>query len=54
MGVIMQVYKDGITITIKDKDWQRYRELGFVQVQEKPNKPEPMVIEEEPKAKTKK
>ena len=50
----MQVYKDGITITIKDKDWQRYRELGFAQVQPKPNKPEPMVIKEEKETKKEK
>lgn len=50
----MQVYKDGITITIKDKDWQRYRELGFVQVQPKVNKPEPMVIKEEKETKKEK
>lgn len=49
----MQVYKEGITRTIKDKDWQKYRELGFVKVEPKPHKPEPMVVEE-PKAEAKK
>lgn len=51
----MQVYKEGITRTIKDKDWQKYRELGYAKVEPKAHKPEPMIVEEpkeEAKSKT--
>ena len=47
MGVFMQVYKDGITRTIKNKDWQKYRELGYIEVKPVEHKPEPMEIKEE-------
>jgi hypothetical protein len=37
----MQVYKDGIEKTIRDCDWQRYRELGYVEVGGKVEEPQP-------------
>lgn len=49
----MQIYKEGITRTIKDKDWQKYRELGYTEVKPKQHKPEPMVIEEQKEEKPK-
>lgn len=32
----MLVYKDGITRNIRETDWQRYKELGFVEVEATP------------------
>lgn len=36
----MLVYKDGITRNIRETDWQRYKELGFVEVEATPVKDE--------------
>lgn len=32
----MLVYKDGITRNISETDWQRYKELGFIEVEATP------------------
>lgn len=32
----MLVYKDGITRNIRETDWQRYKELGFIEVEATP------------------
>ena len=32
----MQVYKDGIEKTIRESQWQTYKEKGFIQVNTKP------------------
>lgn len=37
----MQVFKEGIEKTIRDCDWQRYRELGYVEVGGKVAEPQP-------------
>ena len=57
----MQVYKDGIERTIRDSEWQRYREWGFIQinvVEDKPEQDEIIEVDEytvsKPKAKAKK
>lgn len=59
----MQVYKDGIEKTIRESDWQRYKEWGYIQinvVEEKPEQDEIEVIDDyvvskpKPKAKPKK
>lgn len=44
----MLIYKDGITRTITNDEWQHFKAMGFVEVKEQ-HTPEPMVIEEEPK-----
>ncbi len=51
---MIKVRKDGITKHIVERDLQKFKDMGFEKVEVKPHKPEPMVIEEEPKAKTKK
>lgn len=33
----MKVYKEGIVKTIKENEWQRYRELGFVKIGDETN-----------------
>ena len=57
----MQVYKEGIEKTIRESEWQRYREMGFIQINVVEDKPEQDEIEEvdeytvsKPKAKSKK
>lgn len=42
----MLVYKDGITRTIDNGEWQHFKSMGFVKVEEKAHVPEPMEIEE--------
>lgn len=32
----MQVYKDGIERTIRETQWQNYKEKGYVQISSKP------------------
>ena len=39
----MQVYKEGIETTIKDKEWAEYSKRGYIQV----NKKEPQPIQED-------
>lgn len=46
---MIKVKKDGITKSVTKKDLQEYLDWGFKVIEEKPHKPEPMVIEE-PKA----
>lgn len=52
---MLKVRKDGITKFIPENEYQKYKDWGYVKLEEKLHKPEPMVIkEEEPKTKTKK
>ena len=54
---MLKVKKDGITKSIAKKDLQEYLDWGFKVVEDKPHKPEPMIVEdtkEEVKPKTKK
>lgn len=44
---MIKVRKDGITKFVTARDLQRFLDLGFVKLEEKPHKPEPMVIEEQ-------
>lgn len=53
----MLVYKDGITRNISETDWQRYKELGFIEVEatpvedELPEVPQDDEVEATPKIK---
>lgn len=42
----MLMYKDGVTRTVEDYDVQRFKDMGYVEVEQKP-------VEEEPKPKRK-
>lgn len=49
-----KMYKDGITKFVNEKEVQEYKDWGFVIVEPKANKPEPMVIEEKKETKKEK
>lgn len=38
----MQVYKDGIERTIRETQWQSYREKGYIKVAENIEEPKPI------------
>ena len=41
-GEKMQVYKDGIEKTIRESQWQTYKERGYIQVAENIEEPKPI------------